>query len=143
MNIATSSGVNPRGGMEQGPSEPPLLRERLPSRLDILSNGLKLDIRAHQRTYEGAYTRTSVGCLGFSLLIIKIFSSEFLPVGMIYTIYGSVLFMFGVYKSRSVDYYYNPEKDKHFYRTSGNSVMLITIVSLACYISLLVLILRM
>lgn len=118
-------------------------RERLPSRLDILQNGLQLDIRAHQRTYEGAYTRTAVGCLAFALMIIKIFSKDFLPIGLIYTIYGSLVFCFGLYKSRTVDFYYNPKKQKQYFKTSGNSVMLLSITSLACYLSLLILILKM
>ena len=119
------------------------IRDRAPSRLDLFDNNLKLDIRAHQRTYEGAYTRTSIGCLSFSILIIKIFSKEFLPIGTIYTVYGCVLYFIGVYKSNSVDVFYNPQKNMEMYKTGGNFVLLLTIISLSCYIALLVLILRM
>ncbi|CAI5758906.1 unnamed protein product [Candida verbasci] len=118
-------------------------RQRLPSRINLFSNNLKLDIRAHQRTYEGAYTRTAIGCLAFSLLIIKLFSKEFLPIGTAYTIYGCIVYFIGVYKSNHVDVYYNPEKDIEMYKTGGNYVLLLTIISLSCYISLLVLILKM
>lgn len=117
--------------------------QRLPSRLDILSNGLKLDVRAHQRTYEGAYTRTAIGALSFSILIIKLFLKEFLPVGAVYTIYGCVLYFFGVYKSASVDVFYNPDKDMVLYKTGGDSVLLLTIVSLVSYLALLILVWRM
>ncbi|CAH2352691.1 hypothetical protein CLIB1423_07S05336 [[Candida] railenensis] len=117
--------------------------QRLPSRLDILSNGLKLDVRAHQRTYEGAYTRTAIGALSFSILIIKLFSKEFLPVGAVYTIYGCVLYFFGVFKSASVDVFYNPDKDMVLYKTGGDSVLLLTVVSLVSYLALLVLVWRM
>lgn len=116
---------------------------KLPTRLDVFSNGMKLDIRAHQRTYEGAYTRTAIGCFAFSILIIKIFSKEFLPIGTIYTIYGSVVFIIGYYKSKSVDFFYNPAKDKEYFKTSGNSVVLLTLISLACYVSLFILIMTM
>ncbi|ABN67394.1 conserved hypothetical protein [Scheffersomyces stipitis CBS 6054] len=123
--------------------EQPPQRERLPSRLDILSNGHKLDVRAHQRTYEGAYTRSAIGCLSFSILIIKLFSKEFLPIGTIYTVYGSLLYFIGVYKASSVDTYYNPDKDMVMFKTSGDSVLLLSVISLVSYVALLVLILRM
>ena len=73
-------------------TEPVPIRNRLPSRMDLFATNLKQDIRAHQRTYEGAYTRTAIGCLSFSILIIKLFSKEFLPIGTIYTIYGCLLY---------------------------------------------------
>lgn len=46
-------------------NRPAPLRDRLPSRIDLFEDNLKLDIRAHQRTYEGAYTRTAIGCFPF------------------------------------------------------------------------------
>ncbi|KAG7664609.1 uncharacterized protein J8A68_001834 [[Candida] subhashii] len=113
------------------------------SRLDLFSNNLKLDIRAHQRTYEGAYTRTAIGCLSFSILIIKLFSKEFLPIGTIYTIYGCLVYFIGVYKSSRVDFYYSPDKHMEMYQTGGDYVLLLTIISLCSYITLLVLILKM
>ena len=124
-------------------SEPHFLKQRLPSRIDGFPNALQLDVRAHQRTYEGAYTRSSLGCLTFALLIIKLFSVEFLPLGIVYTIYGCLFYFIGVYKSSAVDFFYNPEKDKHMYKTGGDTVLLLTIISLASYIALFALILRM
>ena len=123
--------------------EHPIVRSRAPSRLDLFATNLKQDIRAHQRTYEGAYTRTAVGCLAFSILLIKVFSKEFLPLGTIYTIYGCLLYFLGVVKASRVDMYYNPEKDMEMFTTSGDFVVFLTILSLSCYIALLVLILRM
>lgn len=123
--------------------EHPIVRSRAPSRLDLFATNLKQDIRAHQRTYEGAYTRTAVGCLAFSILLIKVFSKEFLPIGTIYTIYGCLLYLLGVVKASRVDMYYNPEKDMEMFTTSGDFVVFLTILSLSCYIALLVLILRM
>ncbi|ODV80813.1 uncharacterized protein CANTADRAFT_88722 [Suhomyces tanzawaensis NRRL Y-17324] len=118
-------------------------RQRLPSRLDVFHKDLKLDIRAHQRTYEGAYTRSAIGCLSFSIVIIKLFSKEFLPVGAVYTVYGCLLYFIGFFKAASVDVYYNPDNHMEVYNTSGNTVVLLTVISLASYVTLLVLILRM
>lgn len=104
-------------------TEPVPIRNRLPSRMDLFATNLKQDIRAHQRTYEGAYTRTAIGCLSFSILIIKLFSKEFLPIGTIYTIYGCLLYFLGVFKSSRVDVYYNPDKDMEMFTTSGDFVL--------------------
>lgn len=116
---------------------------RLNSRLDDLSNGLKLDVRAHQRTYEGAYTRTAISCLSFSIVIIKLFSPEFLPIGTVYTAYGCLLYFIGVVKAGSVDTYYNPEKGTEEFKTAGDSVLILTAISLASYLAMLVLVLRL
>lgn len=116
---------------------------RKASRLDVLTKNLKLDVRAHQRTYEGAYTRTAIGCLSFSIVIIKLFSKEFLPIGTIYTAYGCLLYFIGVIKSASIEMYYEPDEEMTMYRTSGDSVLLLTIISLLSYITILVLVLRL
>ncbi|RLV93129.1 hypothetical protein JA1_002688 [Spathaspora sp. JA1] len=114
---------------------------RRPSTLDIFSNYLKLDIRAHQRTYEGAYTRTSIGCLSFSILIIKLFSKEFLPIGLIYTLYGFLVFLIGVYQTNRVEKFYNGHLE--MFKTAGDTVLLLSVISLCSYIGVLALILRM
>lgn len=142
LNQAASSALPESSGVSSSVENNRGITRRFSS-LEGLSNGHKLDVRAHQRTYEGAYTRTAVGSLAFSIMIIKLFSKEFLPIGTIYTIYGFILFCFGMYKTRSVDVYYNPVKDKEFYKTSGNSVMMLTGISVLCYLVLFVLIMVM
>jgi len=143
---------------------------RRPSRLDYLaSKGQKLDIRAHQRTYQGAYVRTCLGCLSFSLLVMKLFSREFMPLGMVYQVYALVLCLASYLRSRNLDLYfinfndpdwYNNYKvvqtdaelepqstdegnDKYYYKTSGNIVLWLTIVGILCYVVLFVLLARM
>lgn len=121
-------------GYERGP----LLRRV--SRIDALSRDHKLDVRAHQRTYDGSYTRAAIGCLSFSILVIKLFSKEFLLIGTIYTIYGSILYFMGVLNSRHVHRYYDYRNHMDYFVTSGNSVLLLTVISLISYITLFVLI---
>lgn len=116
----------------------PLLRRV--SRLDALSKDHKLDVRAHQRTYDGSYTRAAIGCLSFSVLVIKLFSKEFLLIGTIYTIYGSILYCIGVINLRHVHRYYDYRNHMDYFVTSGNSVLLLTIISLISYVLLFVLI---
>lgn len=119
------------------------ITERRESHLDDLSNGLRLDVRAHQRTYEGAYTRTAISCLSFSIVIIKLFSAEFLPIGTVYSAYGCLLYFMGVIKAGSVDFYYDQAKHENEFITAGNSVIMLTAISLASYFALLVFVLRL
>ncbi|KAM9917584.1 hypothetical protein OXX80_001704 [Metschnikowia pulcherrima] len=117
--------------------------ERRLSRLDHLASNVRQDVRAHQRTYEGAYTRTAISCLSFSVVIIKLFSPEFLPIGTVYTAYGFLLYFVGVAKAKNVQTYYNEDKDKEEFTTAGDSVILLTSISLATYVALLVLVLKL
>lgn len=40
-----------------------------------------VEIRAAQRTFEGAYIRTSLSQFSFALIVLKIFTSEFYSIG--------------------------------------------------------------
>lgn len=118
--------------------------QRAHSRIEALSSsGQKLDVRAHQRTYEGAYTRAALSALSFSLMIVKLFSPAFLPIAMVYTIYGSFIYFVGVSKAGSVDTYYNPANDKEEFVTGSSTVLLLTCISLPTYVVILILLLRL
>lgn len=135
--------------------------QRKPSRLEYLdTSGQRLDIRAHQRTYQGAYVRTCLGCLTFSLLVMRLFSKEFMPIGMVYQVYA--LFICGVsylrskntdiyfinfndrdwYKNYDVDAAGSDSDDRYYFKTSGNYVLLLFSVSLICYGILIVMLAR-
>ncbi|CDK27879.1 unnamed protein product [Kuraishia capsulata CBS 1993] len=144
---------------------------RRPSRLTYLSsNNQRLDIRAHQRTYQGAYMRSCLGALSFSVLILKIFSKEFLSIGMVYTIYGMLFLVVSYLRQQNIDLYImSPETHKYwkedsvtphvgevqdeydgydedeqtFFKTSGNLVLAMTLVSGGCYVSLFALLARL
>lgn len=98
---------------------------------------------AYQRTYDGAYTRASIAILIFSLLITKLFSKSFIPIGLVYTIYGSLIFIISIHRSTVVNNFILGDGNRLYYKTAGNIVALIGFVSLSSYIVLLVLILRL
>ena len=141
---------------------------RQPSRLDErLTRAQKLDIRAHQRTYHGAYVRTCIGCLSFSLLVMKLFSREFMSIGVVFQIYSIIICLIGYSRSHNIDLYFINFKDnnwykdfilvdneshnaisneghydvdnKYYFKTSGNYVLWLTIITLSCYITLFIL----
>ncbi|KAI0285505.1 hypothetical protein BGY98DRAFT_369776 [Russula aff. rugulosa BPL654] len=43
-----------------------------------------VELRAHQRTYNGAYVRTALGILGFALAVLRLFDRKFYRIGLLY-----------------------------------------------------------
>lgn len=113
--------------------------------LEGLAANVRQDVRAHQRTYEGAYTRTAISSLLFAVVIIKLFSPEFLPIGIVYTVYGFVLYAVGLVKARRLDTYAadGAGEGSDLFQTAGDSVLVLAGVSVATYVALLVLVLRL
>ena len=118
------------------------MRERHYSSLDLLSTNIRQDVRAHQRTYEGAYTRSALSCLSFSLVVIKMFLVKFLAIAAVYTAYGLFLYVFGVANAGKVHEYYARDSGERKFRTAGDSVLLLSSISLCAYVALLVLVAR-
>lgn len=85
--------------------------------------------------------RTCIGALSFAVLILKLFSREFLKIGIVYTIYGVVIFLISLVRLNRIDVYFtnpNEENSTVMFRTGGFIVLLMALVSLACYICLLI-----
>lgn len=121
---------------------------RRPSYLNVLSKSQKLDIRAHQRTYQGAYIRTCIGTLSFSLLVMKLFSREFLSIGLVFQIYSLLLCVIGYSRGNNLDLYFvnlnNEDQDEmsetnFYFKTSGNYVLWLSLITGSCFIVLFVL----
>ncbi|ODV83597.1 hypothetical protein CANARDRAFT_202869 [[Candida] arabinofermentans NRRL YB-2248] len=134
--------------------------QRKPSRLVYLeTSAQKLDIRAHQRTYQGAYVRTCLGTLSFSLIVLKLFSKEFFPIGLVFNCYGLLLCLISHLRSTDIDLYFinfgdsdwklkyevgeieNDGSVDHYFKTSGNYVIWLTLISFFCYLALFILLL--
>ncbi|KAL1602546.1 hypothetical protein SLS60_005962 [Paraconiothyrium brasiliense] len=55
----------------------------------VLSGPELVEIRAAQRTFEGAYIRTALGQFSFALIVLKIFTAEFYSIGALFAVYGA------------------------------------------------------
>jgi hypothetical protein len=55
----------------------------------VLTSGELVEIRAAQRTFEGAYMRTALGQFSFALIVLKIFTAEFYSIGALFAVYGA------------------------------------------------------
>lgn len=112
-----------------------------------LSTSELVEIRAAQRTFEGAYIRTAIGQFTFALVVLKIFTKEFYAVGAVFAGYGAfVLFLSQIRKHHSDKQFFRELGEdgikRRKFRTSGNPTLFLTVVTAAMYMTLIVLIVR-
>ncbi|SPN97002.1 uncharacterized protein DNG_00518 [Cephalotrichum gorgonifer] len=110
----------------------------------VLTTEELVEIRAAQRTFEGAYMRTALSQFSFALIILKIFTSEFYPIGALFAVYASAITLVAMYRRFEGNRQFFSTVDpvdgrtaKKF-RTAGNSVLLLTTLSLCAYVTLLI-----
>lgn len=113
-----------------------------------LSDSELVEVRAAQRTFEGAYIRTSLAQFTFALIVLKVFTSEFYSIGALFAVYGATVLLVSAYRRHQGNKQFFSEVgtdglNRKKFRTSGNVVVVLTALSVAAYISLLVLILRL
>lgn len=113
-----------------------------------LTNDELVEIRAAQRTFEGAYVRTSLGQFSFALIILKIFTAEFYSIGAMFAVYGAGVLLVSAYRRQQGNKQFFSEVGedglgRKKFRTSGNVVIVLTALSLAAYITLIVLTLKL
>ncbi|EGR51188.1 uncharacterized protein TRIREDRAFT_45512 [Trichoderma reesei QM6a] len=114
----------------------------------VLTSEELVEIRAAQRTFEGAYMRTALGIFSFSLVILKVFTEEFYGIGALFAAFGTAILLVAVYRryqgNRQFFVAESPDDDgcgdtilRRKFRTSGDTVVLLTVLSLCAYATLL------
>ncbi|KAG2234030.1 hypothetical protein INT48_007120 [Thamnidium elegans] len=85
---------------------------------------------------RGAYWRTALAAFSSGLLILKVFTREFYKIGITFFVFGLAMLAIALWRRRtSFDVF-----DQSIpYKTSGDWVILTTIVTMATYIVLLIL----
>lgn len=107
-----------------------------------------VEIRAAQRTFEGAYIRTALGQFSFALVVLKIFTAEFYSIGALFATYGAGILMVSLYRRYEGNRQFFSEIDgdgmgRKKFRTSGNAVVVLTTLSLVAYVLLIGLTIRL
>ncbi|KAI0275276.1 hypothetical protein BC834DRAFT_965682 [Gloeopeniophorella convolvens] len=59
-----------------------------------------VEVRARQRTYNGAYARTALGNLGYSLTVLRLFDRRFYRIGILYAVLASLLLVCAHFRAR-------------------------------------------
>lgn len=88
--------------------------------------------------------RTALSQFSFALIILKIFTSEFYAIGALFAVYGAAVLLCSVYRRYQGNTQFftltaNDGEVKNKFRTSGNSVLLLTFLSIGAYVGLMVL----
>ncbi|MBW0520352.1 hypothetical protein O181_060067 [Austropuccinia psidii MF-1] len=129
------------------------------------------ELRARQRTFDGAYLRTAVASSVYALTILKVFDKKFTKIGLAYVALSLTIILISNLRRRRLNH---DLSDQHFpiqsppidqpssprsthvplpkptpslwgrhYRTPGDTILLLTVVVAAVEISLIILILRL
>ncbi|KAK0618326.1 hypothetical protein B0T17DRAFT_509870 [Bombardia bombarda] len=129
----------------------------------ILTSQELVEIRAAQRTFEGAYMRTALSQFSFALVILKIFTSEFYSIGALFAVYGAAVMLVAIFRRYEGNRQFFDQEEtedesfsendgaggtirrlrrtivvKKKFRTSGNSIALLMMLSLGSYVALAV-----
>ncbi|KAH8723547.1 hypothetical protein GQ44DRAFT_656418 [Phaeosphaeriaceae sp. PMI808] len=114
----------------------------------VLTGPELVEIRAAQRTFEGAYVRTAIGQFSFALIVLKIFTAEFYSIGALFAVYGAGILFVSLFRRQQGNKQFFSEVgedglNRKKFRTSGNVVSVLTGLSISAYVCLLVLTLRL
>jgi hypothetical protein len=115
---------------------------------NIFHSNRLVEIRAAQRTFEGAYIRTALGQFSFALVVLKIFTAEFYSIGALFATYGAGILGVSMYRRYEGNRQFFSEvgddgMGRKKFRTSGNAVVVLTALSMVAYATLLVLTVRL
>jgi uncharacterized membrane protein YidH (DUF202 family) len=110
----------------------------------VLTQAELVEIRAAQRTFEGAYLRTALGQFSFALVVLKIFTAEFYSIGALFAVYGLGILLISLFRRQQGNKQFFSEVGEDGlrrtrFKTSGNVVSVLTAFSVMAYVSLLVL----
>ena len=88
--------------------------------------------------------RTALGQFSFALVILKIFTREFYGIGALFAVYGAAILLVASYRRYQGNrQFFTAESSdgtlQRKFKTSGDTVLLITGLSLGAYITLMVL----
>ncbi|KAJ1782608.1 hypothetical protein LPJ59_006768 [Coemansia sp. RSA 2399] len=97
-----------------------------------------VEVRARERTFDGAYWRTSIGLFGASLIILRVFGLEFFPVGIVFLVLGLGFLAIGLVRRHKL-LGCTPFADEPVFVTSGGTVVLSAAMCILAYVVLLVL----
>ncbi|KAI9843151.1 MAG: hypothetical protein M1837_006604 [Sclerophora amabilis] len=114
----------------------------------VLSREELVEVRAAQRTFEGAYIRTALAQFSFALVVLKIFTAEFYSIGALFAVYGAGVLFASLFRRQQGNKQFFSEVgedglSRKKFRTSGNVVIALTALSIAAYACLLALIVKL
>ncbi|KAI0799638.1 hypothetical protein BC629DRAFT_1497344 [Irpex lacteus] len=59
-----------------------------------------VEVRARQRTFDGAYGRSALSNLGYALTVLRLFDERFHRIGILYTVLAAMLYIMAFLRQR-------------------------------------------
>lgn len=121
---STSPRLQRKANLAAQPHQPYTLRAHRAQSV-VLTQAELVEIRAAQRTFEGAYLRTALSQFSFALVILKIFTQEFYSIGALFAVFGAFILLASLLRRASGNKQFFREpgpggEGKKKFRTSGN-----------------------
>ncbi|GMM50348.1 hypothetical protein DASB73_013060 [Starmerella bacillaris] len=100
------------------------------------------ELNASQRTFEGAYLRTALSKFSFGMLVLRVFTAEFLAIGVVYTFSALCTVVMALY-CRNVREGHLAANPSTTFHTGSSIVALTAILDILTMITMLILVARL
>ncbi|KAG9061103.1 hypothetical protein KI688_007732 [Linnemannia hyalina] len=122
-----------------GPRKHRLYRGHRARSLNITEEEL-VEVRARERTFDGAYWRTAMKSFSMGMIIIRLFTKSFYKIGIIFVAFGMAMLGISVLRRKAAGDVFDQRKP---FETSGFWVAVTTGVTTVAYVIMFVLIMNL
>ncbi|KAF9176855.1 hypothetical protein BGZ51_009504 [Haplosporangium sp. Z 767] len=112
-----------------GPRKQRLYRGHRANSLCITEEEL-VEVRARERTFDGAYWRTAMKAFSTGMIIIRLFMHAFYKIGIIFVAFGMAMLCISILRRKAAGDVFDQRAP---FTTSGFWVMMTTLVSTIAY----------
>ncbi|KAF9909594.1 hypothetical protein BX616_011116 [Lobosporangium transversale] len=99
-----------------------------------------VEVRARERTFDGAYWRTAIKAFSAGMIILRLFTKAFYKIGIIFVVFGMAILVISVLRRGAAGDVFDQRKP---FETSGFWVMVTTLITTVTYVVLFSLIMRL
>ncbi|GJJ67830.1 hypothetical protein EMPS_00176 [Entomortierella parvispora] len=99
-----------------------------------------VEIRARERTFDGAYWRTAMKSFSMGMLILRLFTRSFYKVGLLFVVFGMAMLGIAFLRRKAAGDVFDQRKP---FETSGFWVMITTLVTTITYFIIFALIMNL
>ncbi|KAL7412160.1 hypothetical protein BDY24DRAFT_110589 [Mrakia frigida] len=85
-----------------------------------LDNAEMIELRARQRTFEGAWQRTALVNLGYGAIVLKVFDRRFFSIGILYTVLSLLLIFISLHRRKESNHSFSDDFPHRWDGESGH-----------------------
>ncbi|KAG0028037.1 hypothetical protein BGZ81_005077 [Podila clonocystis] len=99
-----------------------------------------VEVRARERTFDGAYWRTAMKAFSMGMIILRLFTRAFYKIGIVFVAFGMAVLGIAVLRRKAAGDVFDQTQP---FQTAGFWVMITTLITSIAYMVLLILIMRL